>query len=465
MLRFFRINDPYRLLAILVLIALFALPFLIKTPPLSLQELQYLLVGENVAAGHMMYVQIYDSTAPFASGVFGLTDLLFGRSLIARDVLAILMLFFQAAFFAVLLINNKAYNDSTYVPGLILALLCFISYDFMTFTPELFASTLLLLALNNLFKEIEFRIEREEIVLNLGVYLGAASIFVFSYSIFLIASLLLLVLFARISFRKSTLLVFGFLLPHAILFALYLRWDETTALWQNFYAPNLTWQTTKFITWSSLRFLLLVPVIYFVISLFMLTREARFTKYQSQLFQVMFLWLMFALVQILLTRELTPHSFLPALPSLTYFISHYLLLIRRRWIAELMFWIFMISVLSISNLAANNKISSIDYSAMMASSTANATPKDEKVMVLGDSLPIYFQNKLGGYFLNWELSRETVANMNYYGNVLKVEDAFRKNTPDMVIDKENLMPGILNRIPSLQNVYRKEGRVYKRVNN
>ena len=467
MLRFFRVNDPYRLLAILVLIILFALPLLLTQPPLSVQELRHLLVGEAVSGGQTMYVQVYDSTAPFAAGIYGAVDWLFGRSMPAREVLTILLFFFQAAFFSILLINNKAYNDNNYVPGVVFAILCFISYDFFSLSPELLGSTLLLLALNHLFREIEFRIQREETILSLGVYLGAASIFVFSYSIFLFGTALILILFTRISLRKLLLLLLGFALPHAILFLIYLRWDEAALLWQNFYLPNLSIATEPYMAWRSLFYLLAVPAAYFLIALFMMTREARFTKYQSQLFQVMFLWLLFALAEAAITRERSPHSFLTTLPSLTYFISHYLLLIRRRWIAETMLWIFLGGILAIGHLARLDRISAINYAQLrLPVSQVDEKTEGKKLMVLGRDITLYRHHALASYFLDWSLAEETVTDLSYYAHVLKVEEAFRTHPPDVVVDLESAMPAILNRIPALQKRYRRDGSTnhYYRIN-
>ena len=188
LLRFFRINDPYRLLGLFVLLILFSLPYLIHPGMNTLQELRNFVLGEAIGDGKLMYVGIIDSSAPITAFIFGLTDWIFGRSLLGQHIFAVVLISFQASFFAILLINNKAYNDNTYVPALIFGLLCFFSFDLLSFSPELLGSTVLLLALNNLFKEIEFRIEKDEIILNLGVYLGVATLLIFSYAIFLFAT-------------------------------------------------------------------------------------------------------------------------------------------------------------------------------------------------------------------------------------------------------------------------------------
>ena len=166
------------------MLTLASLPLLIDLPTLTLQELKDMVLGE-VVGSKILYVEIIDRTGPLMAVTDGILNLCFGRSLLARHIIALILICFQASYFGILLINNKAYNESGYVPSLVFGFLCFFSFDLLATTPELLASTLLLLALNNLFKEIEFRIDRDSIILNLGVFIGLASLFIFSYIIFL----------------------------------------------------------------------------------------------------------------------------------------------------------------------------------------------------------------------------------------------------------------------------------------
>ncbi len=466
MLRFFKINDPYRLLAILILILLCSAPLIINQPDPTRQELKSMVLGESLAGGHRMYIEVYDSTAPLAGVAFAVIDWLMDRSAIGRDILAFLLLFFHAAYFAILLINNKAYNDNTYVPGLIYALLCFVSFDFLSVSVELLGATVLLFALDKLFREIEFRIQRDETVLNLGVYIGIASLFVFSYSLFIVAAFVILAVYARVGIRKSLLLFLGFALPHAFVIMLYFYRGHLTELWLNFYADNFRITPGGPMTTASIMMLCALPVGYFVFSLFMLTREARFTKYQSQLFQVMFLWLIFSLILVLLSRDITPHSFIILIPSLTYFISYSLLLIRRRRIAETALWVFLVGVLSINYLSFSNRRGVIDYSGLFPPPSPHAVAvQGKKVMVLGDDPAIYRNNQLGGYLLNWKMAEELVTDTDDYRNVLKLDRLFSTHPPDVIVDPNNLFPQIINRIPSLKTKYRKDNELYWKTAN
>lgn len=276
MLRYFRINDPYRLIVLLVLLTAASLPLLISMPAMTIQELKGIVLGETIG-DKLMYFEIVDRTGPLMALVEGMLNFLFGRSLLLRHILALLLIFFQAAYFGILLINNKAYNENNYVPALIFGALCFFSFDLLTISPELLGSILLLMALNNIFKEIGFGMDRDSIVLNLGFFLGLASLFVFSYIIFLIGVIFILIVFARATFRKILLLLFGFGLPHAALLLFYYCYERTDYLWMHFYVANATSFGSSLVNMKSIFVLGALPLLYFVFSMFMLTRDARFT--------------------------------------------------------------------------------------------------------------------------------------------------------------------------------------------
>jgi hypothetical protein len=145
------------------------------------------------------------------------------------------------------------------------------------------------------------------------------------------------------------------------------------------------------------------------------------------------------------------------IPSLAYFFSHYLLLIRRKWIAESMLWLLIIGVISTSLLAMRGNIGSIDYSRMFVNASARLPVVDKKVMVLGDDISVYSENTLGGYFLDWRLSERTVSSMQYYDSVLKIDNMFQTHPPDVIVDERGLFAALASRIPALNIKYRRQG--------
>lgn len=466
LLRFFRINDPYRLLGVLIIAIVISIPFFVSGPGVLLSELKHSVLGEAISEGKLMYVQVIDDTPPLAAALFGLVDLIFGRSILAQHILALVLIVFQSSYFAVLLINNKAYAENTYLPALIFGLLCFFSFDLLSFSPELIASTLLLFAMNQLFHEIEFKIQRDDIVLKLGTYLGLATFVIFSYWIFLLVVIFILIVFTRAGFRKIALMIFGFLVPHFLLVTFYYYQDELPLLWSNYYSSNLTFSGEILLSLKSVMILASVPLTYFVFSIFMMNREARFTKYQSQLMQVMFLWLVTSLVQILIAREISPASFITFVPPFAYFISHYLLLIRRRWRAEIMLWVLVLGIVGFSYYSMKGKVESVDYNRLFPREEAMPYGiSDKKVMHLGQGYGVYRNNELGGYFFNWDLSEPILRSSQEYRNVEIVASCFQDDPPDVIVDEKDLLKNFIPRIPEIGKSYRREGKMFVRISN
>lgn len=465
MLRYFRINDPYRLFGLLALFLLIQLPLFIDPAGITFPELKSMIVGEKIVEGNTLYVDLVDTAAPLAGWFNGLISLLVGRSLFARHLLALIIVFFQASYVGVVFANKKAFAENTYIPSLLFILLFSYSFDTLSLTPELVGSTFLLPALNNLFKEIEFREQRNESIFNLGLYISIASLFTFSYTIFIAGALLTLGIFTRNNARKYLLLLFGFLLPHLLLASSYYLIDGVSPLWRYYYFPNLGNTTIPIISTPGLWVLGAIPGSYFLLSLVMMTREARLSKYQNQLVQSMWFWMFFSMVQTLLSKEIRPQNFVTVIPALSFFITHFLLLIRRRKFAESHIWILMVGIVLIT-YSSRYGGTKVNYRNLIVAEQESSI-RNMRVLALDDDRGIYKQNRLATPFFNWTLSKEIFLHPEYFENIITVYDGLAKDPPDIIRDKNNLMKPFLERIPELRNQYYRSGIYYNRrsVNN
>ncbi|HCW08815.1 MAG TPA: hypothetical protein DGG95_15770, partial [Cytophagales bacterium] len=301
-------------------------------------------------------------------------------------------------------------------------------------------------------------------ILSIGFYLGLASLFVFSYAVFLVGSIVILFTYARLDFRKAMLLLFGFFLPHLALLNYYYFIDGLPQFTSFFYESNFSLHSVNLISWSSIFWLSAGLIVLFVLSMVMLNREAHFTRYQSQLLQVMLIWIAVAFISILFSNERTPHSFITFIPSSAYFISHYLMLIRRKWIAEMVLWAFIVSTGIISMTARFNQFTFVDYNKMwVVDSQYNAQVRNKKIAVLGNDLSLYQHNRMAAGFLNWELSQNIFNLDNYYGDIAIISDSFQSDLPDVIVDEKNNMDKIFSRVPSLKKMYRRNGNLYERI--
>jgi hypothetical protein len=467
LLRYFRINDPYRLVGLLVLALVLYLPLFIDSPKISYPELKGIIIGEKLNEDQSMYTGLVDNAAPLSAWLNEIIETVCGRSLMARHIIAFVLIFLQAAYVGIMFIMRKVFNENTYIPSLIFSLLFLASYDMLTLSGELAGLTFLLLAMNNLFKEIEFRVQRDETVFNIGLYISLASLFSFAYFIFLFCIMAILLFFTRTTLRKFLLLVFGFLLPHLLVISIGYLNGSLAKLWQFYYASNIGFTRQTYVSLQSLLILSALPLLYFIISVFMLQREARFSKYQTTLFQIMFLWLGFSCVYIFYCKDLRPQNLIVFIPAFAFLFSHFFLVIRRKKYAEMNIWILLVGILTIAYLARYNKINSVNYGALVVPPMANEISilKNKRILILENNLAYLRENKLATPYLNWSLSEETFKNPGYYETITEVYHALKSDPPEVIIDRENLMKPFFERMPEIKTQYLRTGNSYNRITN
>ncbi len=459
MLRYFRINDPYRLLGLLLIVLLLSLPQFIDLPGLTYIELKRFLIGEKLLDGSRLYTGIIDSSAPLSAWTDAIVSFIFGRSILARHILAVMILFLLAGFFGMILVEKKAFAENTYIPSLVFIILCFFSFDTLSLTPELIGFSFVLLGLNKLIKEIEFREQRDQTILKLGLFLSLSTLFVFSFVVYLLGAIVILILFTRTPARKFFLMIVGFLLPHLIIVSLYYLTGGSSSIWKYYYLSNLNFSSVNFISFNSIVWLAAVPLFFLIISLVMLNREARLTKYQSQLVQAMFVWMLFSFLQVSFAKDLRPQSFITLIPGFCFFIAHYFLLIRRRRLAEINAWVLLVGIVSVSFMARYNALGNIDYT-LLRVPTGKSDVVDKRLLVLDNNIEIYKDNASATPFLNWNLSKEIFASADYYENVVAVYRGIKEDQPDMIRDKDDLLKPFLARIPELRKMYVRKGVYY-----
>jgi len=430
------------------------LPAFIDIPDMTIPELKSILIGEKITDGSVPYTDLVDSTPPLTSWVYGFVDLLFGRSLLARHILAFVLIFLQSVYLGLVFINRKVFAENTYIPSLLFCVLHFFSFDNHALTGELLGATFLLFALNNLLREMEFRTQQIHTLLNLGLYVSVASLFSFAYVVFLPAVLIIVLIYSRRNVRSFLLLLTGFALPHVLLCTFYLLADETSSLWNFYYLPNLAFHANRYMDGTSLLWLGALPLFYFLISFVVLNSDCRFTKYQSQLVQIMSMWMIFSVVQIFYAKNLRPQTLIPMLPALAFYLTHFLLLIRRKRFVELNFWILFLGVISISYFSRYGYIKQVRYENLIVKSAEEPQRiKNKNLLVLKDAPSYYLQNTLATSFLNWELSQHIFSSPEYYENVLRVSKQMESDPPEVILDPDEYMPPFFERLPKLKLEY------------
>lgn len=459
MLSYFRINDPYRLLVLVILFIILYLPLIVDPAPLTIPVLKSVIVGQKIASGSPLYTSLIDPTAPATGWFEALLNMVFGKSINGRHILAILIIFFQAILMGVIFIHKKIYPENSFIPSLIYGLLFLYFFDTISLSGELLGLNFLLLAWNSLFKEIEFREESPEMVLKTGLFIGLGSLFSLSFIMYVPAVLIILILFTRSSGKKLFLLVAGFAIPHMLLLTVFWINGGARELWEYFYVANFTFNQITYVSGSLMLILGAIPLFFLLASLVLLTRESRFTKYQSQVLQAIFFWLIFSFVQVFFTREFLPGNFITLIPPVTFFIAHFLLMIRRKGFAEICFWILFFGLVYGNYYTRYTPEGKQQYEKLVVKD-APSDPSGKRVLVLGEGLEYYRNNTMASPFLDWKLSRTIFAEPDYYENVITVYEGLKKESPEVIIDPQNLLKPFLERIPEIRKKYTRSGERY-----
>ena len=101
------------------MLVLIRVPVYLVGLPELIPELQWMLVGEQINKGFVMYSEIWDNTAPLSALVYAGLDGLFGRSQTVYQLAALVVAAFQVIYFNVMINNRDIFAKRNYVPGLI----------------------------------------------------------------------------------------------------------------------------------------------------------------------------------------------------------------------------------------------------------------------------------------------------------------------------------------------------------
>ncbi|WP_018621418.1 hypothetical protein [Spirosoma luteum] len=468
MLRFFQSYFPYQYVSLLGLLLLIRLPLLLHSFPLLIPELNWMIVGEQISQGNLLYRDIWDSVSPLSALVYWGMDALFGRSLIALHGAATLVAVFQVVYFNYLINTRDIFPERTFWPGLIYMLFMHLSFDCMTLSPVLMSTCFLLLAFGTLVRQMDRRGATDE-VFEVGFYIGIAALFYLPSALFIIWAVLSLLFYTGATFRQYSLSLFGFLFPFAATILFYYLFDGLDDFNRNLLAAVFRVRQYSLSDFQSLLVSLFIPLglgVLGFVSLF--NRAGRYVNFQQRVQQIMAIWFVVVVLTIGLMPFLAPMMFLSFVPPMAYFTYFYFEGIRRAWLAELTFTIaFMLILLffyqGALGLIPGSGLGRLSSLQVQPSPLPN-TIRNQRILIIGEDLSAYRYNRLATPYLNWDLSKYDLKNLDNYESVINIFDHFRKDPPDYILDRENVVEKLFQRAPALANQYEKTAitDVYKR---
>jgi hypothetical protein len=439
------------------------LPYSFLDIPVLQPELTWMLIGERMAKGYSMYVDIIDDHGPFSAGIYWLIHLVAGKSLFAYHLIAAATILFQVMYMNSLFIRYKSFEENTYIPALVMVVLFHLSFDFLTLSPALMGTTFVLLALGQLFSQTIYQQDSTESILSVGLLAGMAVCFHFPLIFFLPFMLIAGIMISGLSINLLVLSLVGYFLPFALCAVYYFSIDGLEEFMSALvYAIQVT---EGYHHASSLDFsiLFLLPVLFTFGGFVLGSLLKRLIVNRQKQNQLIILYLAFSLLSILLANRKTPYQLIVILPGMAYFISQIFLYLDRKKLTATLFYLFLLGIPLIGYGWAYYQIETGQISTYgVNSGNQYEFTKNTKVLVLGRDLGYYRNASLAGPFLNYPLSKQILRDIKSYENLTAVYLAFIQEKPEYIIDEDQIFEDLLSNFPALKGRYtmEREG-VYK----
>jgi hypothetical protein len=404
-------------------------------------EIKNYLIGQKLNEGFRLYKDIRDNTGPFATGFYQLLDL--GHFSIATNpYIAFGIICLQAYIFQNTIVKFELMPQLGGLAFGIYLLLFHLTREFYVPDPALLGLTFLLLAWKDIIQQQKILLVNDSVFL-VGIYLATATLLFPAYFWLLPWAILSLLFYSGISIRQIILVIIGYLFVLTITSLVFSFRGNLSYFWQVYRNSAFEFQL---ISWTESKRVLLsfIPAIVIGIwGLYKVVGNPKIRAHAQKAQQTTIIWLFFSFIAIANFPSYHRINFVVLLPPLAYFGLNLFYLIKKNWQKEVVFIGLLLAVF---------------LTAKQDTSSENQTDKPlpisgEKLLVLGPEIQEYLHNEMAGPFVNWELAKPLLNELDTYKNVIIVQEYFVKDQPVYIYDSEGYFSKIEKYIPSITNQY------------
>jgi hypothetical protein len=450
-------------LVLLGVLLLLRIPFATDSLPLLSTELEKLWVGEKLNLDLKLYKEVFTEMGPLSAFMFKMIQSAFGNSFLATEIIASILIIIQTWYFVYIVNNRNLLNERNYIPGIIFLVLMHASFDFLKLSTSLMGNLFVMLALNAVLRHIDKRDAAGEDVLEAGMFLGIASLFDLSNSIFIVWALLSLFFFTSTSPRQFFLVILAFLLPIFLAYIIYVyrgSSDEFLSMYLFNFKPNFNF------TWSALKDFFLVYFLPFVVGtlgVFRVFTGPRYNNFQNRAHQILLVFGIFSLLTLFISNDLYPSSILSLIIPIAFFCSGFFVHQRSVIIPEVFFILFASVILIPMYVGAKSNGSfSSTLSNYRVKNTGEENPyKGKRIFMTGEQINYFEGSAISTGYLSWNQAKADFENPDNALSLIHIYNNFKKDMPEVIIDNEKLMDKVFKNLPELGKKYKKEkGEVY-----
>ncbi len=458
MVSYFKSILPSRLFLLVLLFLAIQLPLYLLLTSGTIQELLYMLIGERMADGYTMYEDIYDNTAPISTLLYWLIDLIAGRSVFAYRLVALSILLLQALTFNFILNRYQVFATKNYIPALLYLVIGSITYEFGMLTPLLIGHTFVILSLPYLITVSREGIENNRLFVG-GFILGLAALSYLPLGLYLLVGMFAVILFSSNTFRSILLLLVGFLFPYAVLLTFYYYSGTLSAFTDIHLLSPWRFEVAFALPPADLARLMLLPLIVLLFALLSSLSLPQRLVFQVKFQQVMWIWLLVSVLLVITRDEISANTFILLLPVIAYFGVYLFSINVKKWMLSLAFILVLAGTLLIryrSPLGISSYIQLSDPQLLTETYLLEA-PDNTSILVFGDDIRYYIQNKPATPYLNWRLAQENFSDLNEYDKVFEIYKNFEKEKPAYIVDEAGLIPDLKYKLPEVFGKYKPIG--------
>lgn len=319
MLRLFNNNQPYQAVLLLLFTLLFNAVLFIQPSAFAL----------------------HDPTAPISKWLFGLLKM--DYRLIAG--LSILLVYIQALLLTRLTNEIKLFPKSTFVPGMIFVLVSCMFRDYLFLSPALIANTFIVVVLAQLFAMYKQQYAYLE-VYDTGLLIGVSSLIYFPSIILLVAMFVGLSILRPFIWREWIIGLLGLLTVYFLVFTWFFWVDGLGNFIDHQFGSALFGFNSHIPFRMDVQVIGVILLAMLVGTFFIFQNSYLKSPIQIRKYLILTIWaLLLLVVSFLFEYAISLGHFLIISVPLSLILAYYLLNIKSKRVAEIVYWVYMLSIL------------------------------------------------------------------------------------------------------------------------
>lgn len=440
MLQFIKSNSLISLLLFMVLGGLFAFLHTQQGFTYYPWEIKNHLIGQKLNQGFRLYKDIRDNTGPFATGFYQLLDFL-SIPLSYNPYVAFLVITIQAYFF------HQTIAQFDLMPKLgglafgVYLLLFHLTTEFHVPDPALLGLTFILLAWKEIIQQQKTLLVNDRVFL-VGIYLATATLLFPAYFWLLPWAIVSLLFYSGISIRQIILIIIGYLIVMTITSIVFSFRGNLSDLIQVFQKSAFEFQLISAEEAKKVVLFYSPAIVFGLFGLYKVVGNLKIRAHAQKAQQTTLIWLFFSLIAVTNFPAYHRINFVFLLPPFAYMGLNLFYLIKNNWQRELILWTLLGAVALTYQLDQPN-----------IAKARRLSINNEKLLILGPEMEEYLNNQMAGPFVNWDLAKPLLSQLDSYKNVIIVQEYFVKDQPTYIYDSEGYFVKIGQHLPYITQQY------------